>query len=893
MLNVILMKKLLLYIVLIFFAVSANGQAPVWSPVPKARLAAKEKLERSSVPMAFHTFAINLTELQSRLQGAPARHSGEVSNVILPFPNGEGQLENFRIYEASVLHPDLAAQHPDIRSYVGQGIGNPGTSVRFSVTVFGVHAMILSDKSTSYTDPYTTDRHYYIVYKKPNLRAARSFRCGVSDETISHVPDAAPQPFSTMADDATFRTYRLALACTVEYAAYHISEAGAGAGTLAQKKAAVLAAMNVTMTRVNGIYEKEMSLTMQIVPNNENIIFVNSDNLTNSDEGDMIDEIQPIINAGIGSANYDIGHVFGTGGGGVATLGSVCTSDKAQGVTGNPAPAGDPFDIDYVAHEMGHQFGANHTFNNSYQRSGNYAVEPGSGSTIMAYAGISAPNVQSNSDAYFHTVSLAQMFSFVNAGGSCSSEINNNNNPPVITPIPNYTIPKGTAFILKGNGTDADGDVLTYCWEQVNNNGSGSTINQTPKANSTSGPNFRSRPPSASPNRYMPVLSSVLDNNLAPTWEVVPTVGRTLNFALTVRDNNAPSGGQTARDDMNVVISSAAGPFAVTSQNTANITWEQGTSQTITWNVAGTTTNGINTVNVNILLSTDGGQTFSTVLAANTPNDGSQPITVPDVEAAFCRIMVEAVGNIYYAVNPAPFSIGVTIVTECTTYTNNTPMTIPDNDPDFSASVINVPDDAEVASVKVGVNITHTYISDLRIFVARPDNTQALLWEFACDDNNNLNVTFSDTGSEVNCGSPTIGTILPEAPLSEFEGTEAEGNWILALADTGAGDAGTLNSWSVEICSQEINAISTFGLSDFTLHPNPNTGSFTVGFTSDSENAIKIGVHDLRGRQVFDGSYENTGLFSGNVNLTDIQSGVYLVRVQDGARREVRKIVVK
>lgn len=881
------MKKLLLYLLLASFATLSHAQAPIWTPVPKDGLAPAEKLDRSSVPVTFHTFSINLPELKTRLQDAPQRNSGQESNIIIPFVNGDGKLENFRVYEASVLHPDLAAQHPDIKSYVGRGVENPATTVRFSITIFGVHAMIMSEKGTSYTDPYTTDLQNYIVYKKKNLKAARTFRCGVSDEMAD-----VPPPPGAMANDGLFRTYRLALACTIEYAAYQINAANMGGGTLAQQKAAVLAAMNITMTRVNGVYERDMSLTMQIVPSNENIIFVTSDNLQNNNEGTMINQIQAIINAGIGSANYDIGHVFGTGGGGIASLGSVCTSVKAQGVTGNPAPVGDPFDIDYVAHEMGHQFGANHTFNNAYQRSAGNAVEPGSGSTIMAYAGISPPNVQSNSDDYFHAISLAQMFTFVNGNGGCAVEVANNNNPPVINSISNYTIPNSTAFILKGNATDEDGDALTYCWEQTNANGANATIDQTPMTISTTGPNFRSLDPSTSPNRFMPVLSSVLNNNLFPTWEVIPAVGRTLNFALTVRDNNTPNGGQTARENMNVIVSGTAGPFEVTSQMESNITWEQGSTQTITWDVAGTTANGINTANVNILLSTDGGLTWPTVLAANTPNDGSQDITAPNVNAANCRVIVEAVGNIFYAVNFEPFSIGVEVVNECNTYTNNTPTAIPDANPNFTTSVINVPDSAIIESVNVSVNITHTYIGDLGIIVARPDNSQVLLWEFDCDSSDDLNVTFSDSGSTVSCGSPTIGTITPAAALSEFEGTQAQGNWILAFADLGQGDTGTLNSWSVEICSQTVNAVDGFSLKNFTLYPNPNTGSFTVGFTSDSENAIQIGVHDMRGREVYNASYENTGVFSGNVNLSNIQSGIYLVTVQDGARKAVKKIVV-
>lgn len=891
------MKKFLLLAFIVMITATGYPQSSLWNKVTDARISDTEKLERGSTPSRFDVYTLNLHEMQSRLQQAPQRGAMAPSSVIIPIPDGRGGMQHFRVYEASVLHPDLAALNPEIKSYTGQGIEDPTASVRFSITVFGFHAMILSANGTSYTDPYTEDRQYYIVYNKAGLKTARTFGCGVADEPQAEQPDGPP---NVQANDGVLRTYRLALASTIEYSAFHVNAAGVNTGTEAEKKAAVLAAMNVTMTRVNGIYERDMSLTMQIVPNNENVIFITSDNLTNNNESTMLNQIQSIINNAIGTANYDIGHVFGTGGGGIAMFGSVCTSNKARGVTGSPFPVGDPFDIDYVAHEMGHQFGASHTFNNSFQRSASTAVEPGSGSTIMAYAGISPPNVQSNSDAYFHTVSLNQMFNFVNGVGSCALTTPNGNSAPVIPVLQSYTIPKSTAFILKGSATDADGDVLTYCWEQVNANGAGSTQDQTPQPTSTSGPNFRSLSPSESPNRYMPRLEDVLNGNLTPTWEVVPAVGRTLNFALTVRDNNVPNGGQTARRDMSVIVNNTAGPFEVTSQSEQDITWNPGTQQTITWNVAGTTANNINTSAVNILLSTDGGQTFSTVLASNTPNDGSETITVPSVVAPFCRIMVEAVGNIYYAVNPVPFSVGATVTTTCTTYTNNTPMAIPDgvgqNQPGaLATSVINVPDNVTISDVNVTLNIQHPYIQDLVIGIANPllDN-QPILWDRECENQSaNFTVTFDDGAPQLLCNALN-GTYSPAEELAGYNGQQSQGNWTLFAADFWNADVGQIASWSLEICSQTVTAgTNEFGLSNFSLYPNPNNGTFTVAFNSESGNDINIRVHDMRGRQVYGNSFDNTGLFSGNVNLEGMQSGVYLVTVQDGSRKEVKKIVIQ
>ncbi len=887
------MKKILLLTVIAIFAfASGYSQTSLWTKTSEERLSVLEKVDRSSTPREYQLFQLNFVGLKSQLQSAPSRDNGTVSNVIIAFPNAEGKLENYRIYEASVMEPSLAASHPEIQSYVGQGIDDPTAKIHFTTTLFGLHTMILSGRGAYYIDPYTTNLQNYIVYNKSSLTTSRNFECLVEEGTET------PPPPSLLASDGKFRTYRLAMACTIEYAAFHVAAAGLTGGTLAQKKAAVLAAMVVTVARVNSVYEVDMSLRMQLVANNESIIFVDSDNFSNDTSGSLINESQNVIEAAIGGANYDIGHTVSTGGGGLAGLGVVClTGQKARGITGSPAPVGDPYDIDFVAHEMGHQFGAQHTFNNSCggNRSGGSAMEPGSGSTVMAYAGICDPNVQSNSDAYFHARSIEQMVAHITGlNGDCVPGVANGNTPPVITALTSYTIPKGTAFILKGNATDANGDALTYCWEQVN---AGATTS-TPSATTTdSNPNFRSLSPSTSPNRYMPPLANVLTGNLTPAWQVVPSVARTMNFALTVRDNRTPNGGQTARQNMTVTFNGTAGPFAVTSQNIDGISWTQGQTQTVTWNVAGTTANGINTANVNILLSTDGGQTFSTVLVANTPNDGSQAITVPNVAAPFCRIMVEAVGNIYYAVNPTPFAIGYIVTTTCNTYTNSTAGAIPDNNTNYTVRQINVPTTGLVSDVNVAVNLTHTWLSDINIALVSPLGPQINIFNRGCDNSglsDNINATFDDQGVAATCTATLTGNILPTDALSVFNGQNPQGNWLIGVRDLGAQDTGSLQSVSITICSQ-VATLSTenFGLADFKIYPNPNNGAFNVQFSSDSSNDIKIGVHDIRGRQIFDKSYQNTGVFSESLELNNVQAGVYLVTVQDGDRKEVKKIVVE
>ena len=649
------MKKTLLSIVLTMFSILVSqGQTDqLWTSVNQESLKTQVKQSRGSTPKAFQLFNLNFSAFKTVLQNATLRDSQSESNLIISFPNPEGKLLKYKVYESPVMEAGLAAKYPDIKSYVGQGIDDRTSTIHFSVTSFGLHTMTFSAHAgTTYIDTYTKDLQNYIVYKRSDIQTSRMFSCLVQDDH-ERMAEETPATSLLRTTDGTKRTYRLAMACTIEYAAFHVNAAGLSGGTTAQKKAAVLAAMNVTMTRINGIYERDLAVRMNLVANNDAIIFITSDSFSNTDSNALINESQSVIDATIGSANYDVGHTVSTGGGGLAQLNSPCTSSKARGITGQGSPVGDPFDVDYVAHELGHQFGGNHTQNNACNRSTNSAMEPGSGSTIMGYAGICAPNVQSNSDAHFHSRSLDEMSAFINGatGNGCAAKTASGNTAPTSNAGVDFTIPKGTPFVLKGAGTDANGDALTYCWEQINPEAS----TQPPVATSTSGPNFRSNPPSTSPDRYMPNLATVIAGNTANTWEVVPNVARTMDFSLTVRDNRAGAG-QHATDNVKITVNGTAGPFTVSSPNTA-VSYAGGTSQTVTWNVAGTTANGVNAANVDILLSTDGGNTYPVTLLAATPNDGTQAVTIPNTPGTQNRIMVRGSGHIFYDISNANFTI--------------------------------------------------------------------------------------------------------------------------------------------------------------------------------------------------------------------------------------------
>jgi subtilisin-like proprotein convertase family protein len=894
------MIKIRLFIFAFAIALGLQAQNNVWIPTDADRLMDLPKVENDFDAGKSFYYTLNWNVFQNLLAQAPNRQPGVNSSLIVPFPLNNGTIQNFKIYKASILHPDLRAALPDVESYVGFGIEDKTAMIRFSTTLFGFHGMIMSARSgNTIINPYTKGLQHYTVFNKKNATTDRDFECLVQDD--NDVEDETPVFFSPRLNQeiestqGILRTYRLAMACTIEYAAFHINAAGAQTASLDQRKIVVMNAMIVTMTRVNGIYEKDMSLTMEFVHNNMDVIFIESDDFNNNSASQLINQSQTVINQVIGFSNYDIGHTVSTGGGGLAQLNSPCTNNKARGITGLGSPVGDPFDVDYVAHEIGHQFGARHTFNNSCNnnRSSATAVEPGSGSTIMAYAGICAPNVQNNSDEYFHAISLNEMINFTSGIGNCSFNQSNGNTPPVISAIPNRTVPISTPLVLRGNATDTDNDPLTYTWEQTNNN----IATQPPLSTNAGGPAFRSLSPSTSPDRFLPNFQTVLNGSTQNTWEVIPSIARTMSFALTVRDNGQPFGGQTARANTTITFTDLAGPFVVTSQNDSSTAWFAGESQEVTWDVANTTGAGVNTQFVNILLSTDGGQNFSTVLASNTPNDGSEMITVPNVVAANCRILIEAVGNIFYNVNTTPFTIG--IVNTCVTFSQNTTLPIPDgagsNQPGTTAiSELNVTDDLTILDIQVSMSVTHTWIGDLVLVLEHPDGTQVPLWNRNCNNpqRSGILATFRDNSGSIICASPTVGTFSPNQPLSALLNKSSIGVWKLRATDFFVGDLGQVNQWSIDFnCTVLSN--NSIVQPAFMVYPNPNKGKFTISGTHVVSDDIQVQLFDMSGRRVYNKSIEWNTAQQADIVMANASPGMYIVYITDGDRSFQHKVIVE
>ena len=657
----------------------AQDRSDIWNEVSETSIGSP-KWGVNSMPLNYSTFSLDFDILFSRLQNAPNRiQANSVAGVIVSFPSIKGGFEDFEVYDAPVLHNELQSQLPSARSFVGKSKTNEQKIIRFSMSIMGLKGLILNaEEGTQYIDCLTKDRQFYMQYYKRDVNPIEgqviclTEEQEFTDEITNTIEDSS---FNRNANDGTLRNFRLALACTQEYASYFVGFLNLGSATDEEKKDGILNVMNDIMTRVNAVYENELSITMTIVPNNKNVIFLQDTFLTNNDISLLINESQQWIDVFVAAPNYDIGHMLSTSGSGLAQLRSPCTSNKARAVSGGLGgpPQGVVFE-NTMMHEMGHQYGAFHTWSapGCFGTYSNFsAVEPGGGTTIMSYAGIcgNQANIQNFADTYFHQISILQMWDRIDGpNGVCASQSSSGNTPPTAVADSDYIIPIGTPYKLVGSGTDANGVAsLTYNWEQFDVNGP----EAIPSIITTEGPIVRSFPASTNSTRYIPRLEDYVNNvNTSTDWELLTVVNRDLNFALTVRDNDI-SGGQSDVDFMMIAVDNSSVPFAVTSQNSSGISYEGNSTQTITWNKGNTDIAPFNAANVNILLSTDGGLNFDTVILANTSNDGTEDITLPNIDSTTCRIMVEASDNIFYNINSDNFEIEASLSVDDQTFANS------------------------------------------------------------------------------------------------------------------------------------------------------------------------------------------------------------------------------
>lgn len=564
--------------------------------------------------------------------------------ITLPIPGGE--LAEIVVNEHSSFSDDLKARHPGIKSFRAIVPGFKDREIRLAVSHKRVRAIYLWQGERHLLEQEeSTGRGSYRLNSVKDLKAKAHFGpfCALEEEAEGDQAEGLPKS-NGRGRGFNLRVFDIAIATTGEYAQYH-------GGSITD----VMAAFNETLLHVNAVFETELAIRLRLVSNTERLIFLDpeTDPYTEGDKEAMFQENQTTSAQYVGLSKFDVGHLFNTTFGGLASISSLCNySRKAKGVSGAEIPEGYYFDL-IVLHELGHQFGAKHTQNSDCNLTEKSAFEPGSGSTIMSYAGLCSPNVQTLPDDYFHNESLKTISRIVRSGVTafCVENIEIDNNEPTVNAGPNYTIPILTPFELKGTGQDSDGDPLLYNWEQFDRE----LVQHPPRPEYTEGPIFRSYPPTSSPTRMIPAKNFLI-NNVEPIWEVLPSVSRLAHFQLSVRDNHEGVG-ISDYDEMIVIFSEEAGPFEVTQPTQEEEFWFIGETVQIVWDVANTDQEPIDCQAVNILLSQDGGETFPIALAEGVPNTGTFDLTVPNLPSSANRIKIQAVDNIFFDISNHDFMI--------------------------------------------------------------------------------------------------------------------------------------------------------------------------------------------------------------------------------------------
>jgi Metallo-peptidase family M12B Reprolysin-like len=656
---------------LLLLALPAAQAAPAvlvpWQDVtgsaPAAQAAQAARKSPTARPLQARVFTLDKAPLEALARKLPDEQADPASRLAVNLPMPDGSALTFQLFATEVMAPGLAARYPQIRSFAGVADSNPHITGRFDLGPRGLRGQVFTPQGEVYIDPQGQGdlrRHhsYYTRDLAPRARLRDTVLRNRSSRAQAAGQGAPSIQIGPMhVQRAGLRTYRLAIATTGEYAAFQDPDHAP------PDKAIVLAELVALTNRVTGIYEREAGIRLQLTANTDALIFTDpaTDPYDDQDGLQILEANTEVFNGTVGEGSYDIGHTVSTGGGGVAGLGVVCGAEKAIGVTGLPEPVGDAFYVDYVAHEMGHQFGADHTFNGvegscgGGNRYGPMAYEPGSGVTIMGYAGIcGADDVAPHSIPNFHVASLRQIFSYTRegAGATCGRASRFGWRQVLAFAGPGgFTIPARTPFELTGWTGPARDPMLAYQWEQVDLGAEG-----PPDQPDATAPLFRSFPPTVSPTRVFPQASDLI-NGTHTLGEILPAVSREMNFRFNVRDNTlGPRHGGFASADLRVRVTAAAGPFKVLAPNTAG-QFRGGSLLTVQWDVANTRQPPVSCAAVDILLSLDGGKTFPTLLKPWAANTGRDTVTLPRVATTQARVKVKCHGNVFFDISDADFII--------------------------------------------------------------------------------------------------------------------------------------------------------------------------------------------------------------------------------------------
>lgn len=617
-------------------------------------------------------YPITILSLQNSVKtqkSSPKR----IKNLSITLPNFSGEKVNYNLTENDLTHERVA----DVTTF--DGVSTDGNS-KLKLSLFQDHlvAIVKNKDGYFYVEPYKTSSGNYRIYPA-FADFGVNFSCdNAVDPDLLQELIAVKDNLSSRQSAPNFpygnqlRKFRMAIATTGEFTQ-------AFAGNQNNALAEALSMLNL----INLIYESEVSISFNVISKTTDKTLIFTD--PNTDPFTVDPSFASAANSqtGFNTMNtngtlayslYDIGHTFHimTGGGAQGQAGNQpCNSSfKARAWSQWNITMPKAITANLIVHEMGHQFTAGHTYNAVGGTSGSptfctsgwsstAAVEPGAGTTIMSYGNnctvpANQTNTGNNGLSYFNAKSLDQITANLAGPGNCYNVENTANQAPVANAGVDITIPKNTPFKLNGTASDPNDTNLSYTWEQADNASAndkgafGSTIagagGYVASSSTASAPLFRSEQSTSSTERTFPKLIYVLNNqNLPPVndAEVLPGVARNMKFRFTVRDNNALSGGVDS--DEIVVAVDNSGPLVVTYPSVTGITIAASTGTIITWNVNGT--NALKST-VNILLSVDGGSSYPYQLAMNTPNDGSESVTIPNVPGTTtARVKIVAVIN--------------------------------------------------------------------------------------------------------------------------------------------------------------------------------------------------------------------------------------------------------
>ena len=805
------------------------AERSLWSEVPgPATESAEGAMHRAAQALPARHLRIDregLDELISR--GLSSPHG--TFTLDLPAPDGGYHPFEFRL--AGTMSPGLARKFPDIKAFSGRSLGRGNASAQMEVTPAGVSVQVLASEGRWMIDPSDQSDISRVksYFARDAKRSAAPFQCGVTgqpakaDPRNSNLLKSRPTQGALVAKQSRsrgseLRTYRLAVATTGEHGEYH-------GGTVDGTLSAVVKVVN----RVNGIFNSELAVGFELVENNEKIIFTDPDTdpfKGNLDTEILIEESQTVIDEEIGPENYDIGHTFGGDGGGLASTGPCQDGYKASGVTGGTE--GDAFAVDYVAHEIGHQFSMDHTFNTNADdclenRSATAAFEPGAGTTIMSYSGICSPDnlaqphlQNNNSDPMFHSYSFEQAASYVEGeGAACGVVADTGNTQPTADAGGRYTVPASTPLYIEGAASDPDGDSITYSWEQRDLGPAAALTAPDDGAI----PLFRTYAPVTSARRYLPQLDKVVSGDFDNT-EKMPRKPRRMIFALTARDGAGGRNSDTTQ--IEVVAEPLVGKtFSVAEPDLGGSLGKVGT---VRWHVGETDQAPISVSQVELYLSTDGGKSFPDAPFTKTANDGYARVEFPSgVQTDAARIMIKGSNNIFFDVSDADFSLNsnAAVTPEVPAPKNVSGVASGDTGIDiafspgagsgvnyYEAVCLGEPSRTDITGSKspsagfdssqslvssiqlngqgtispeglsVAVNITHGYRGDVILKLISPSGTTMTLKDYD--------------------GSDQAADVLETYSVNGVAGESIAGKWQLEVSDDWEDDFnGTLNSWSI------------------------------------------------------------------------------------------------